>query len=354
MDLVDERYSWRNSECRLARILFLCIISENGPIDNQNRQRSQDNIMQDKFRFHRGERAVPAGAGESAMAERNDSVIADTILGGARPFIARQFMVVLASVDAHGAVWSSVLYGQPGFIHADSATVVTIDVPAERRADSDPFWDNIRVNPAVGMLFIEFGTRRRYRINGTIERNDGAGIALLVGEAYPDCPKFIRRRHLKARRAFDDADGVATGVSIGGSVGALIRAADTVFVASNNATTGADASHRAGNPGFIQVTGERTLRIPDNAGNSLLNSVGNFETDPHVGLCMPDFDGQRLLQISGTARVLWNQPDPDNLTGGTGRCWEIEIARWALRQVPQRLAWEYLDASPFNLPSANA
>lgn len=354
MDLVDERYSWRNSECRLAGILFLLIISENGAIDNQNRQRPQENFMQNKFSFHPGERAVQARAGESAMAERNGSVIADTILGGARPFIAKQFMVVLASVDAHGAVWSSVLYGQPGFIHADSPTVVSIDVPAERRADSDPFWDNIRVNPAVGMLFIELGTRRRYRINGTIARNDGAGIELLVGEAYPNCPKFIQRRHLKAQGEFRDADGVATGVSIGGSVGTLIRAADTVFVASNNAETGADSSHRGGNPGFVQITGERTLRIPDYSGNSLFNSFGNFELDPRVGLCIPDFEGQRLLQISGTARVLWNQPDPDKLTGGTGRFWDIEIASWALRQVPQRLEWEYLDASPFNLPTAKA
>ncbi|MBZ2209569.1 pyridoxamine 5'-phosphate oxidase family protein [Massilia soli] len=308
--------------------------------------------MQTKFSFHPGERAVQERAGEAAMAERNGSVIADTILGGARPFIAKQFMVVLASVDAGGAVWSSVVYGQPGFVHADSATVVTLDVPAERRADSEPFWDNIRFNPAVGMLFIELGTRRRYRINGTIERDDCAAIDIRVGEAYPNCPKFIQRRHLRAQGEFHEAGGVATGAAIGGLVATLIRAADTVFVASTNADTGADASHRGGNPGFVQVTGERTLRIPDYAGNSLFNSFGNFELDPRVGLCIPDFAGQRLLQISGAARVLWDQPDPANLTGGTGRFWEVEIASWVLRQVPQRLEWEYLDASPFNLPTA--
>lgn len=307
--------------------------------------------MQTTFSFHPGERAVQQRAGEAAIAERNGSVIADTILGGARPFIAKQFMVVLASVDAQGAVWSSVLYGRPGFIRTDSATVVTIDAPDGQRAQSDPFWANIRVNAAVGMLFIELGTRRRYRINGSVERNDADGIDIAVREAYPNCPKFIQRRHLRAHGEQQDAEGVATGAAIGGSVGDLIRKADTVFVASHNAQTGADASHRGGNPGFVQIVGERTLRLPDYSGNSLFNTFGNFELDPHVGLCIPDFEGQRLLQISGVARVLWDQEDPANLTGGTGRFWEIDISRWILRQVPQRLEWEYLDASPFNPPT---
>lgn len=310
--------------------------------------------MRTTFSFHPGERAVQARAGETTIADQNSTVIADTILSGARPFIAKQFMVVLASVDAHGAVWSSILYGRPGFIHADSATVVTIGTPEGRRAESDPFWSNIRANPAVGMLFIELGTRRRYRINGITQRNDAEGIEILVAEAYPNCPKFIQRRHLKAHADDPNFDGVATGAAIGGSVGALIRKADTVFVASHNSVTGADASHRGGNPGFVQIVDARTLRIPDYPGNSMFNTFGNFEVNSHVGLCIPDFEGHRLLQISGLARVLWNQDDPANQTGGTRRFWEIDISSWILRQVPQRLEWEYLDASPFNLPTVKA
>lgn len=306
--------------------------------------------MQINSSFHPGERAVQQQAGESAIADRNSSVIANTILGGARPFIGKQFMVVLASVDARGAVWSSIVYGQPGFIHADSATVVTIDVPAGRRAGSDPFWANIRVNPAVGMLFIELGTRRRYRINGKVQRNDVDGIDILVAEAYPNCPKFIQRRHLNLLDSTSAQDGVATGVEIGGRVHRLIRGADTIFVASHAPQAGADASHRGGDPGFVQVLGERTLRIPDYPGNSLFNTFGNITLNPHVGLCIPDFDGQHLLQISGRAHLLWNQADSAVITGGTGRFWEVDVDRWILRQVPQRLEWEYLDASPFNPP----
>lgn len=307
--------------------------------------------MPGKSSFHAGERAVQERAGEAAIAERNGTLVADTILRGARPFIQKQFMVVLASVDSSGAAWSSVLYGQPGFASGAAGNAVSLALPAGRRDTSDPFWANIAANPAVGMLFIDLGTRRRYRINGTQVRNDEHGIEIAVREAYPNCPRYIQRRHLRALDSSFAPDDVATGAAIGGSVETVIRDADTLFVASSHAETGADASHRGGNRGFLQIVDERTLRIPDFNGNSLFNTFGNVELDPRVGLCVPDFEGQRLLQLTGRARLLWDQPDPANLTGGTGRFLEVAVERWILRQVPQRLDWEYLDASPF-IPTA--
>ncbi len=131
-----------------------------------------------------------------------------------------------------------------------------------------------------------------------------------------------------------------------------MRRADTMFVASIHAEYGADASHRGGSPGFIQLAGAGSLRIPDYPGNSLFNTFGNLTVDPRVGLCLPDFDGQRMLQLSGRARVLFGQDDPGDLTGGTGRFWEIDVERWLLRRMPRRLEWEYLDASPFNPATA--
>lgn len=97
-------------------------------------------------------------------------VIADSILNGARPFIGKQSMVVLASVDPEGAPWSTFLFGQPGFALADSATQVTVDLPAALRDPGEPFWRNVAANPAIGSLFIELGSRRRYRINGALAR----------------------------------------------------------------------------------------------------------------------------------------------------------------------------------------
>lgn len=301
--------------------------------------------------FHPGERAVQLRAGEAAIAERNSAMIAASILGGARPFIQKQFMVVLASNDAEGRAWSSVVYGTPGFVYAADDTHIAIDVPAARRDGADPFWTNVGANPAVGMLFIDLGTRRRYRINGVVVGNDDAGLVVNVREAFPNCPKYIQRRQLVKLDADGASDGVATGRSLGGSVEALLRAADTVFLASAHAETGADASHRGGPRGFVQVTGTQTIRMPDYHGNSMFNTLGNLALDARVGLAVPDFENGQLLHLSGRARLLWGQDDPHGYTGGTGRFLDIDVERWILRRVAARLEWDYLEASPFNPPS---
>lgn len=313
-------------------------------------------MMQAKFSFHAGERAVQVRAGEVGMADRNAVVIANTLHGGAKPFLEKQFMVVLSSIDTHGAVWSSILYGAPGFVHAADDTSVHIHAPVLARDQADPFWANIQQQPAVGMLFIELGSRRRYRVNGQVQTNHDEGLVITVNEAYPNCPKYIQKRHLRQMVLGENVDkhqdAVSAGSAINAEIAPLIRRADTLFVASANDQAGADASHRGGAAGFVQILDDHTLRIPDFSGNGLFNTLGNIETNAHAGICIPDFNGQRLLQLIGRATTLWNQDDPENLTGGTHRFWEFKIEHWLLRPVAQHLAWEFLDASPFNPPAS--
>jgi uncharacterized protein len=301
--------------------------------------------------YHEGERFVQQAAGEVAIAERNSAVVAGTILNGARHFLQNLSMAVLASVDAEGRPCSTVLYGEAGFIEPDGATSLNIAVPHDRRDLTDPLWRNLAANSALGILFIELGSRRRYRINGALRHIDATGMTIQVREAYPNCPKYIQRRHLKAIGAETMPAQLDEGRALAGAVRDIVQAADTVFIASNHARTGADASHRGGNPGFVRIVHDRLLRMPDYPGNSIFNTFGNLVIDSRVGLCVPDFDEQRMLQISGRARILFDQPDPGQLTGGSGRFCEIEVQRWQLRRLPRRLEWEYLDASPFNPPT---
>jgi predicted pyridoxine 5'-phosphate oxidase superfamily flavin-nucleotide-binding protein len=298
--------------------------------------------------FHAGERAVQQLAGETAIADRNIAVLTDTVIAGARPFIAKQFMAVLGSVDARGRVWASLVFGKPGFLHTDSGSAITLDVPEAARDQADPVWANMAVQPDLGMLFIELGSRRRYRVNGTVRRLDGDGAEVAVREAYPNCPKYIQRRHLRQLGEPLLPVRAAHGTVLRGTVQDIVRQADTVFVASRHPGSGADASHRGGPAGFVVLVDENTLRIPDYHGNSLFNTLGNFTADPRAGLCIPDFAGGHLLQLTGTASLQWDQDDPDNATGGTRRYWEFKVEQWILRDTPQRLEWEYLDASPFN------
>jgi len=307
--------------------------------------------MQTNFSFHEGERSVQLRAGEAGIADRNSVMIANTILGGARPFIEQQLMVVLASIDAEGAVWSSVQFGNPGFAHAKSSTAVSIEAPLISRDNTDPFWANIDFNPSIGMLFIELESRRRYRINGQLVRNDGLGIEVSVLEAYANCPKYIQKRHLNYNEKNLSIKSASSGTAIDTQIKNLIRAADTMFVATNNSKTGADSSHRGGNSGFIKIINEHELQIPDYDGNSLFNTLGNIQLEPRTGLCIPNFDGQQLLQLTGKSELLWDQEDPNNLTGGTHRFWKFELERWILRSVPKGMNWNYLGTSPFNLPT---
>lgn len=303
--------------------------------------------MNDDNGFHAGERAMQRRAGETAIADGNSGLVSDIVVAGARPFIARQYMAVLGSVDGTGRLWASLLFGAPGFAHTDGGGTLSLDVPEAQRDRADPLWDNLAANPALGMLFIDLASRHRYRVNGALRRLDRHGAEVTVREAYPNCPKYIQRRRL--RRLGEPAlpVQVAHGTLLRGTVEDIVRRADTVFVASRHGAS-VDASHRGGKPGFVRMVDDSTLRIPDFHGNSLYNTLGNFMLDPHAGLCIPDFEHGQLLQLSGSASVLWNQDEPGRESGGTGRYWEFKVEQWILRDTPQALEWEYLDASPFN------
>ena len=64
---------------------------------------------------------------------------------------------------------------------------------------------------------------------------------------------------------------------------ALIEAAP-FFALATNGPEGLDCSPRGDAPGFVRVTGERTLMIPDRRGNNRIDSLRNIVRDPRVSL----------------------------------------------------------------------
>ncbi|QDE37748.1 pyridoxamine 5'-phosphate oxidase [Luteibacter pinisoli] len=306
--------------------------------------------MREHRQFHDGERAVQRRAGEEAIADHRIGLIHDSVIGGARPFIAAQFMVALGSVDPAGRVWASILFGKPGFAHTQDGSVIEIDIPASRRDVDDPLWGNIQANKPLGILFIELGSRRRYRVNGLVSRLDDERIWISVREAFPNCPKYIQRRHLRSLDAPDGISQSVTGSTLCGTVEDIVRSADTFFLASHHVADGADVSHRGGDRGFIHVVDKGTLRFPDYPGNSLYNTLGNLQVDPRAGICIPDFVNGRLLQLTGTASLEWDQIDPGDESGGTRRFVTFTVGGWILRDAMPKAAWEYGDSSPFNPP----
>jgi predicted pyridoxine 5'-phosphate oxidase superfamily flavin-nucleotide-binding protein len=292
--------------------------------------------------FHEGELEAQRRAGETAAAARNGKAIGDEIMPGALKFIAQQRLAAVATIDPGGDVWASLLFGGPGFLAPTDRRHVDVDLERVQVDAGDPLWSNLRGDPRVGMLLIEFETRRRLRINGRAAWSRPGLLQLTVEEAYPNCPQYIRRRHLRAAAPGMEAPpaaGDSTGIALRPDQVRWIASADTLFVASAHATRGADVSHRGGGPGFVSVVDDRTLRVPDYAGNGMFNTLGNLTLDPRAGLVLPAFESGRTLQLVGRAEVRWEGRDGAR-SGGDGRCWDFHVNQWREATVPSAPRWQ--------------
>ena len=207
--------------------------------------------------FHEGERAVQSLAGVTEMAARIGNSIHHTIPDASRVFLAQQRLIFLAAADERGGLWAGALAGEPGFAVAEDEHVVRLS--SSIRA-GDALEGRIIPGRAVGLLAIEFATRRRMRLNGTV-RDVGEGVFRIVAhEVFGNCPKYIQRRELPAGKPPSPVRPEASrATSLSPSQEEWIAAADTFLIATAHPDAGADVSHRGGNPGFVRVLDQRTL-----------------------------------------------------------------------------------------------
>ena len=305
--------------------------------------------------YHAGELLVQERVGVLSEGASNSRVIQDSIVRGALRFLSQQPMAILGSLDQDQNVWASVLMGKPGFMQAGDERTVTFDRTPIMHNPHDPFWDNITQHPEVGMLVIELASRRRLRVNGRITRVSDDLLHLHVRESYPNCPKYIQRRQMTTLGNGTDSPPLILerGDVLGSNHQALIIQADTFFVASAHPERGVDASHRGGNPGFVTVVDQRTLRIPDYLGNSMFNTLGNFVVNPRAGLIFLDLKSHRTLQLIGRPEILYHVDDPAGETGGTQRYWQFHLDRWLEIGPSPQFAGALLDYSPHNPPVRN-
>jgi len=299
--------------------------------------------------FHAGELAVQERAGATAQGRNSGRLVADSIIPGAIKFVKKQPLLVMGSVDERDNLWASILVGQPGFLVAESQCI-DVDLRQALQTRHDPLWKNLEQNSQVGLLVIDLRSRARLRVNGRVEFPNKNQMHVVVEQAYPNCPQYIQRRNY---RPTSDEESTAEptarrGNQLSDEQQRWVSNVDTLFVASEHPSHGVDASHRGGNPGFIQALSSTRLRIPDYAGNGMFNTLGNFAVNPQAGLVIPDFENGRTLQLTGNATIIWDSDDPGNDTGGTQRYWDFTIDRWV--QIENALAGsvEFLDYSPHN------
>lgn len=305
--------------------------------------------MSSQSPFHEGELEVQKRAGEEEAAEANSPMMIGHLYSGALNFIRHQQMAILSTRAADGHRWASVVFGPKGFLEPNGLESLRIAVPAAERDARDPLWRNLEADSRLGVLIIELANRRRLRINGDARLTE-TEILLEVTQSFPNCPKYITKRELEVELAEvpDAGSTVSEGSILPARIQKMIEAADVLFLATGHAERGNDASHRGGSPGFLEVIGNNTLRLPDYSGNGLFNTLGNMVGDPQVGLLLPDFEHGRQLQLTTTAKILWNHADPEGKTGGTNRFVEFAISRWLERPLPARLKSAVVGYSPYN------
>jgi uncharacterized protein len=318
--------------------------------------------------FHEGELCAQRLAGEAAEGEANGAMIDDKLMAGALRFIRAQKMAIVSSRDAQGRRWASLLAGAAGFMEPEDRKTLTISIDPAENDPSDVLWENLRGDEHLGVLIIALENRQRLRVNGRARLAEGR-LTVQVEESFANCPKYITRRAIDIARLEGSGNETSPaqvterparkklrsdvqGGELGAAQIALLRATDILFLATGHPERGADASHRGGNPGFVEVVDGKTLRIPDYSGNSLFNTLGNLLSDAHFGMLIPDFRSGRMLQLTGTARVNWSAQDAEHCSGGTGRFVEFKIEEWRERALPVKPASAALEYSPYN-PQCN-
>jgi PPOX class probable FMN-dependent enzyme len=155
----------------------------------------------------------------------------------ARDFIARSCFVVIATADAEGWPDASPRGDPPGFITvADDHRLLMPDRPGNNRVDS---FQNLMVNPRIGMLFLVPGHQHSLRINGTARLLTDAALCekcavngkaaravveVTVRQVFFHCGKSLIRSKLWAPEHWPSREGLAT---LGQALACQISGVDT-------------------------------------------------------------------------------------------------------------------------------
>ena len=173
--------------------------------------------MSDTPRYHAGMRELQDARDTRRIADRLAEVtLRRAFTGEDRAFIEGCAMVFVATADADGHPDCSYKGGLPGFVRVvgdDALEFPDYDGNGMYRS-----WGNTRVNPHVGLLFIDFERQKRLRVNGTAavsavgdarDAPEGAVFVVRVTATaiFPNCPRYIHRMQLVEHSVYAPREG---------------------------------------------------------------------------------------------------------------------------------------------------
>ena len=172
--------------------------------------------------YHDGSRELQQRFDTRRIADRIDELlVSDRISEHDQAFIESRDMFFLATADDAGLPSCSYKGGDPGFVRVvDERTVAFPSFDGNGMYLS---MGNVVVNPAVGLLFIDFEAGSRLRLNGnaSIDADDPLMgdypeaqfiVRVSVREVFPNCPRYIHRYQLVERSRFVPRKGRVTPV----------------------------------------------------------------------------------------------------------------------------------------------
>ena len=282
--------------------------------------------------------------GARVLATNLECTVLQTIAHKFIKFIQEQPLLILSSVDDLGRAWASVLYGEPGFMTVVDERTLHIDSLPEQ---GDPLHHNLLDGRDIGLLLIDFATRRRLRLNGKLTR-ELDGFSVRTNQVYPNCPRYIQAREWQfADEVKRIAPVVESTAVLNEELQQLIRQADTFFIASYHSESGADISHRGGFGGFVQVVDEKTLLWPEYNGNGMFNTLGNISENSRAGLLFIDFESGGTLQLTGTATIVWEEERVAAMPGAE-RLVAYELEQALVSTHGGMLHWRFMNYSEDN------
>jgi len=264
--------------------------------------------------FHPGELHFQRAIGvEAKVANLAPLLIFDHLPNHHRIFYSYLNMIFVASVDKCGQPWASVLSGEPGFIQTIDERLVSISA---NPMSGDPLSENLKVNSHLGLLGLDFQSRRRNRMEGQINYRYNNEFVININKAFGNCPKYIQSRKIKnvsSKKKIEHRTEIQRIDFFDDKIKQLISTADTFFIASyfpQRKHRGADVSHRGGKPGFVKIENDNTLIIEDYSGNNLFMTLGNLYSNPVAGLLFINFQTGDILQLACTSNII---DTPENI-----------------------------------------
>ena len=284
--------------------------------------------------FHPGERLAQEYVGvRERMAARGGRFIREAMPEQHREFFGTLPFVAVATADHDGWPCGTLVSGTPGFITSPDPRTLQIGAAP---VGEDPTGAALIPGSGIGLLGIDFVTRRRNRANGVLTHSGERLLEVAVQQSFGNCAQYIQSREIVAG-ADVDAPQLERLASIDDAAGKLIASADTFFVASA-AGAAVDMSHRGGRPGFVRQDGDM-LTIPDFSGNRYFNTFGNFLVSPRAGLLFVDFERGYLLHLSGEIEIVWDSNEVRQFAGAE-RLWRVRLSHgWWLRGA---LPWRWI------------